>query len=52
MLGDESAIQNQKVVRFSSIHYGWSTYPPNVPPSEIRPYEGLTNHWFSLIRPY
>ena len=26
--------------------------PPNVPPSEIRPYYGLINHWFPLIRPY
>ena len=31
-----------------SVSHGWSTYPPNVPPPEIRPYWG--NQW--LICPY
>ena len=28
--------------------------PPNAnpPPTEIRPYSGIINHWFPLIRPY
>ena len=25
--------------------------PPNLPPPEIRPSEGLMNHWSPLIRP-
>ena len=25
---------------------------PKVPPLEMKPYEGLINHWFPLIRPY
>ena len=26
--------------------------PPNVPPSETRPYYGLIKHWFPLLWPY
>ena len=26
--------------------------PPNVLPPEVRPYQGLINHWFPLIRPH
>ena len=26
--------------------------PRTLPPPETRPYSGLINHWFPLIRPY
>ena len=39
------------VLKWVEIMAGQPT-PPNVPPPEIRPDQGLINHWFPLIRPY
>ena len=48
------SMETRSEVRFSFEVELWlvNQPPPNVPCQEIRPYEGLINHWLPLIRLY